>query len=101
MLRQTFGDKDHAGLHDAWHSRRQHSSTVVPQGFPSDCRALGNVACLETNSDIWAGEVSGHLPCTILANLWYLLKLSNFLSGFEGEGLKLGLPSRQKVTSVK
>lgn len=41
------------------------------------------------------------IPCTILASLWYLLKLSNFLSGDFGEVRCEGLPSRQKVMSVK
>lgn len=52
----------------------------------------------EAKDSFWAFE---SVPCTILASLWYLLKFSNFLSGLEGEGLKLGLPSRQKVTSVR
>ena len=41
------------------------------------------------------------IPWTILASLWYLLKLINFLSGAVGEGRVEGLPSRQNVRSVR
>ena len=41
------------------------------------------------------------VPCTIRASLWYLLKLRSFLSEDFGEVRWEGLPSRQKVMSVK
>ena len=48
------------------------------------------------------GKTSNKIsPCTILASLWYLLKLSSFLFWFIGEARCEGLPSRQKVTSVR
>jgi len=42
-----------------------------------------------------------NIPWTILASLWYLLKLISFFSGAVGEGRVEGLPSRQNVRSVR
>jgi len=41
------------------------------------------------------------IPWTILASLWYLLKFRSDLLGSVGAALCDGLPSRQKVTSVR
>ena len=69
---------------------------------PSVNRELENVGYLKGISDERVSkDARPLLPWTILAILWYLLKLISFFSGAKGDARWDGFPSRQKVTSVR